>query len=180
MSEPVEPGEPRVFRVPLVWKRTSRYSERLRPHVHEDGCLESFGDGGYPLYYIVDTSNRFHGKSQEACCPKCATDAHEQGENVRVTRADVNWEDPSMFCACGERIPSAYAECDKCDNSNVSTPGQYYEACDDEACDGEHLGACLACRGVGAVPNCEECNGKAGTPMATTSYKCRACKGTGK
>lgn len=144
------PIEAMQFRVPLVWRRTARYHERLRPHVHEDGRLERFGDGGYPLYYAVTTPSRYHGTSQEIVCPKCATDLHEHGDDEsRVTRVDVNWENPDMFCDCGERIPSAYAECDDCDNGNTSTPGQYYEACEDPECPDDHLATCVTCKGHG-------------------------------
>jgi hypothetical protein len=146
------PIEPMQFRVPLVWRRTARYHERLRPHVHQDGRLERFGDGGYPLYYIV-TGQWCHGNRVEECvCPTCATDMHDTGnwpDDAMVTHVGVNWEDPDMFCDCGERIPSAYAECDDCDNGNTSTPGEYHEACEDPECPDDHLATCITCKGGG-------------------------------
>lgn len=178
-------GEPRTFRVPLPWRRASRYHERLRPHVRQDGRLNRVADGGYPLYYVVRS-----GRYEEAVCPSCAADVHEHDIGATVTNADVNWEDPSMFCDCGERIPSAYAECDKCDNGNVSTPGLYHEACGDETCTSEHLATCIACGGEGAVPNCEDCDGrgkvrlplpdKSAYPYPAPEGECRSCHGTGK
>ncbi len=146
------PIEPMQFRVPLVWRRTAKYHERLRPHVHQDGRLERFGNGGYPLYYIMSTKEYGDGLSQEAVCPKCATDCHEHGdERTTITAVDVNYEDGDMLCDCGERIPSAYAECDDCDNGNTSTPGQYYEACSDPDCTDDHLATCATCKGHGGT-----------------------------
>ncbi len=145
------PIEPMALRVPLVWRRTARYHERLRPHVHQDGRLESFADGGYPLYYEVTTPNRYHGASHDIACPKCATDLHEHGDDeATVTRADVNWEDPDLYCDCGERIPSAYAECDDCDNGPMTTPGLYHEPCTDPECTDTHLATCVTCHGKGS------------------------------
>jgi hypothetical protein len=145
------PIEPMHFRVPLVWRRTARYHERLRPHVHQDGRLERFGDGGYPLYYVLSTKEYRGGVSQEIACPKCATDCHENSTETTVTHVDVNWEDPDLYCDCGERIPSAYAECDDCDNHpKVSLPdGTYYEACEDPECPDDHLATCVTCKGHG-------------------------------
>lgn len=128
------PVEPMRFRIPLVWRRTARYTESLRPHVHQDGRLERFGDGGYPLYYTVKTQGYLHRVHVEHVCPKCATDLHDSGshgDKPMVVSVDVNWEDPDFYCDCGDRIPSAYAECGDCDNGNESTPGQYHEACSD-------------------------------------------------
>lgn len=149
------PIEPMRFRVPLVWRRTAKYHERLRPHVHEDGRLESFVDGGYPLYYQVKGEWSPGNRVEEYVCPKCATDVHDTGDwpdDVQVAACDVNWEDGDMHCDCGERIPSAYAECDDCDNGNRSTPGQYYEACSDPECTADHLATCVTCKGHGGTP----------------------------
>ena len=146
------PIEPMHFRVPLVWRRTARYHERLRPHVGQDGSLDWCGDGGYPLYYVLSTKGYRGGDpSAEIACPKCATDCHEHGDDdTTVTHVDVNWEHPDLYCDCGERIPSAYAECGDCDNGPKTTPGLYYEACSDPECTDDHLGTCVTCRGKGS------------------------------
>ena len=63
--------------------------------------------GGYPVFYI----------NGENCvlCPDCAqesVDEYEPGMWVKNLPKvyGVNWEDPDLFCECGERIESAYAE----------------------------------------------------------------------
>jgi len=147
------PIEPMRFRVPLVWRRTAKYHERLRPHVHQDGRLDRFVDGGYPVGYLVTTPGNGYGRGEalDLVCPKCATDMHEGNwlDGAMVTHVDVNWENPDLYCDCGERIPSAYAECDDCDNGNMSTPGEYHEACEDPECPDTHLATCVTCKGHG-------------------------------
>ncbi len=142
------PIEPMALRVPLVWRRTARYHEKLRPHVHQDGRLERFGDGGYPLYYVLTTVNRYHGPSQEIACPKCATDCHEHADDdTTVTDVDVNWENPDMYCDCGERIPSAYAECEDCDGGYVNAQEG---DCPLDTCGDDHeFAVCVTCKGHG-------------------------------
>jgi hypothetical protein len=84
-----------------------------------DGTLDTYADGGYPIYYVVGDS--------DWCCPKCANDAEtglsafgvEFRADSVITASDINWEDPDMWCDCGERIPSAYAEPDE--DSETST-----------------------------------------------------------
>ena len=152
------PIEPMRFRVPTIWQRTSRYSEAVRCHVltHKgrEGMLERFGDGGYPLFYQVKGEWSPGNRVEEYVCPECASNVHDAGnwpDNAQVTACDVNWENPDMFCDCGERIPSAYAECDDCDNHpKVSLDdGQYYEACSDPECPDDHLATCVTCKGGG-------------------------------
>ena len=63
------------------------------------------------MFYVVGDS--------DCVCAKCAND-HEtglgafgvEGEDL-ITGGDVNWEDPDLWCDCGERIESAYAEPDE-------------------------------------------------------------------
>lgn len=101
-----------ILRIPQIWQRTSRYTQAVACHVltHKgrEGMLERYADGGYPLYYAVGPSR---ARMHSAVCPKCASDLFEWGlDDDRVVAADVNWEDPDMFCDCGARIESAYAE----------------------------------------------------------------------
>ncbi len=42
-------------------------------------------------------------------CPDCAN-GEPDNEGDEIVACDANWEDPDMFCDCGERIESAYAE----------------------------------------------------------------------
>lgn len=147
---------PVIYKIPEIWQRTSRYHESIRGHVltHKgrEGMLERFGDGGYPLYYQVTGEWCRGNRVEEYVCPECASNVHDTGnwpDDAQVTGVDVNWEDPDFYCDCGERIPSAYAECDDCDNGNTSTPGEYYEACDEPKCEAPHLATCVTCRGHG-------------------------------
>jgi hypothetical protein len=56
--------------------------------------------GGYPVLYVTELSN--------VLCPDCAN--RDTDSDVPVA-ADINWEDPSLYCDdCSERIESAYAE----------------------------------------------------------------------
>lgn len=76
--------------------------------------------GGYPKFFLMQDG--------ETCCFECIKDnkvevfaaAPDEGP-ATVLRSpdpqwwpvavDINWEDPSMYCAhCGGRIESAYAE----------------------------------------------------------------------
>lgn len=71
---------------------------KVQDYRQEDGSLREWEwPGGYPLYYLV---------SHDVLCPACAS--QEQDD---IAAAEANWEDPALHCeACGERIPSAYAE----------------------------------------------------------------------
>jgi hypothetical protein len=76
----------------------------------ENGKLPSYAwPGGYPLSYLMNDC--------EVLCPDCANDptnpVHEggQADGWRIEGYDINYEDPSLFCAhCNKRIESAYAE----------------------------------------------------------------------
>ncbi len=95
------------LRIPTVCARVAAYHERLRPYVRQpDAALESWAwPGGYPIFYLTEA----YGDA-EVSCPECATNAHEYS-GCKVTHADVNWEDPELYCAnCNRRIESAYAE----------------------------------------------------------------------
>jgi len=69
--------------------------------------------GGYPLYFIASDGEAISFKSarenRRLILKAIAYADHNSG--FRVMWMDVNWENPSLFCAdTGERIPSAYAE----------------------------------------------------------------------
>lgn len=69
-----------------------------------DGELSAYAwPGGYPIFYIDRESN--------VLCVECAR--RDVDDSQAVTDADINWEDPSLYCAdCSARIESAYAEDD--------------------------------------------------------------------
>jgi hypothetical protein len=100
------------LRCPTSWSRARHYSPAIACHVSDvDATLDTYANGGYPLYYLVETPQYGGGTSKECMCPTCASSLHEHGdEQARVTAADINWEDKEFYCDCGERIPSAYAE----------------------------------------------------------------------
>ena len=68
--------------------------------------------GGYPLFLITSDG--------AALCCDCAKQEYKQiaysirhnlRDGWRVEAADVNWEDPDLYCDhCSKRIESAYAE----------------------------------------------------------------------
>ena len=64
--------------------------------------------GGYPIYYLSSDC--------ETICAHCANSPDFRtwdGADLEhlIIASDVNWEDPSMYCAnCNERIESAYAD----------------------------------------------------------------------
>lgn len=152
--------------------RTSRWAENLRPHVithKRDNApiprLERFGDGGYPLFYLVTRGGA--KDAHEAFCPSCATELHEHAEDVhgfdRVTHAEVNWENPEFYCdECSERIPSAYAEEYPTGEDNKHSEG--YSDChccgetiiDRHVCDGCVKSECKRDEGC-SQPKCEHC-----------------------
>ena len=103
-----------MITAPRTWLKTSRYAEKIRPHVKENGALYPWTSHGYPLFYIVES---FWGlperRELDVMCAQCASTLHEHEEGnrpSRVTDVDVNWEDRELYCDCGARIPSAYAE----------------------------------------------------------------------
>jgi hypothetical protein len=70
-------------------------------HLKYKGKFVVTADGGYPLVYIT--------RDGESVCPKCADKDVDRSQEV--ISADVNWEDPDLYCDdCGTRIPSAYSE----------------------------------------------------------------------
>lgn len=90
---------------PAIWLQTSRFHDRVRPHVLQTGALARYADGGYPLYYLVETH-----RDLDVACPACATAACEWGESdTRVVDVAVNWETPNLFCTqCNKEIEMAY------------------------------------------------------------------------
>lgn len=92
--------------------RFGRMSERVRVLADEtDGTLPKYADGGYPMYYVTGE----HGS--DVCCPACANDpdtglAAFGWTDDLIVDYDANYENTELYCECGERIPSAYAEDD--------------------------------------------------------------------
>ena len=74
----------------------SEYKDKRLPKFTSVGC--------YPLFYLDKASN--------VLCAGCATEARDDLDwpDDAPTDMDVNWEDPNLFCDCGERIESAYGE----------------------------------------------------------------------
>lgn len=66
--------------------------------------------GLYPIFYVERDLNG----QETIVCPDCARVTDEDSERPeRIVAADANYEDPSLHCdACGDRIPSAYADDD--------------------------------------------------------------------
>lgn len=67
--------------------------------------------GGYPLYYIT--------KDCGVLCPKCVNENIEllsdpYDPQWYIVGYDINYEDSDLYCDhCGERIESAYGDCDE-------------------------------------------------------------------
>jgi hypothetical protein len=77
--------------------------------------------GGYPLFFVTGDSDTLH--------PACVKDNYRnisravrenEYSDWQVVAVDINYEDPSMYCAqCNKRIESAYAE----DENEAEHPG---------------------------------------------------------
>ncbi len=68
--------------------------------------------GGYPIYFIASDGEAlsFETVQQERDRIMDSLDEHSN-DGWRVVAADINWEDPDLYCAhSGKRIESAYAE----------------------------------------------------------------------
>lgn len=84
----------------------------LAKYRYPDGSVHRYAwPGGYPLYYMTADCG--------VLCPLCVDAEAEviaeadatNDEQWRLIAADVNWEDPRLYCDhCDERIESAYAE----------------------------------------------------------------------
>ncbi len=67
--------------------------------------------GGYPLFYIT--------KDSVILCPKCTNENIEllsdpYDPQWYIVGYDINYEDSDLYCDhCGERIESAYGDCDE-------------------------------------------------------------------
>ncbi len=68
--------------------------------------------GSYPLFWLASDGETLSFEACEANAGRIARSIRDgSNDGWRVVACDVNWEDPSMFCAdTGERIESAYAE----------------------------------------------------------------------
>lgn len=102
----IEPADPRAIRLGRMTKAMREQADA------KTGELPAYAwPGGYPIFYMTH-------KSCDVVCVKCAND-HETGLDAfgdeRIGASDVNWEEPDLYCDCGERIESAYAEPDEND-----------------------------------------------------------------
>lgn len=68
--------------------------------------------GGYPLFFIADDGEALSFEAvRDNLKSVIHSMRHEINDSWRVIGCDVNWEDPSLFCAhTNKRIESAYAE----------------------------------------------------------------------
>ena len=69
-----------------------------------NGNLPKYSSVGcYPLFYLDGQDN--------VLCADCATESLEADDlSERPAACGANWEDPNLFCDCGARIESAYAD----------------------------------------------------------------------
>lgn len=58
--------------------------------------------GCYPLFYLDGEDNLY--------CSSCAQETEELEPGTVHPSGHPNWEDPYLYCDCGTRIESAYAE----------------------------------------------------------------------
>lgn len=68
--------------------------------------------GGYQRYFIMSDGEALSFEAaRENRRTIIESIAREINDGWRVVGAEINWEDPELYCAhTGERIPSAYAE----------------------------------------------------------------------
>jgi hypothetical protein len=69
--------------------------------------------GSYPLFFLASDGEALSWDSVRENIRECfdAIKRQDRTGGWLIVEQDVNWEDPSMFCAhSGERIESAYAE----------------------------------------------------------------------
>ena len=107
----IEPEDPRAVRL-------ARMNVSMREQADpKTGELDAYAwPGGYPVFYVTS--------DDEVACVKCANDPSTGvdafGCDVKIVAGDVNWEDPDLYCECGERIESAYAEPEDDDKTSES------------------------------------------------------------
>lgn len=68
--------------------------------------------GGYPVYFVTSdgAALSFAAAKKEAELIR-ASIAEKSNDGWQVVGADINWEDPQLYCEhTGQRIESAYAE----------------------------------------------------------------------
>ena len=95
--------------------RTGESGKIRDMRLNSDGEVEKYAwPGGYPMFYV--------SKDNETICSKCANEEHFD-EDQALVDYDINYEDPAMYCgSCNERIESAYAEPEKCDECGQEIP----------------------------------------------------------
>lgn len=85
---------------------TCRFDRTVPPLNSRDELPSFTSVGAYPIYYVTE--------AMDVLCAACATEALWQSADSdyqgNPLASDVNWEDPELYCECGERIESAYAE----------------------------------------------------------------------
>ncbi len=92
-------------------KALTQGAGNLNPRIYltRDGHVQSCTElGGYPLYYLSKDGGVL---SPEAVDEKLELTNNPDAPDWFVVGAEVNYEDPDLFCDhSGKRIPSAYAE----------------------------------------------------------------------
>jgi len=110
----IEPKDPRAIRLGRMAKGLLETADK------ETGELGAYAwPGGYPVFYVTGP------KSCDVVCPKCANDPStglDAFGGEKLSACDINYENPNLWCDCGERIPSAYADDEvKEDETDVAT-----------------------------------------------------------
>lgn len=106
----IEPEDPRAVRL-------ARMTPAIRALADDKGELPCYAwPGGYPIFYVTE-------RACDVVCCKCANDASTGVDafgGEKIGAHDVNWEDPDLWCECGERVESAYAEDDAEESDGAS------------------------------------------------------------
>lgn len=103
--------KPMKFLVPFRWLHTSRIDASLRHMLNPNGELKSKEDG-YPLYYIVEASNKYL-KYKTKMCAYCASNLYDCRDsdflNFRAIDIQVNLDTRNLYCSdCGIELESVY------------------------------------------------------------------------
>lgn len=99
--------------------------------------------GGYPLYFITSDGAALSFESvRENYSQIIDSIAHKSHDGWRVVACAVNWEDDSLHCDhSGERIESAYAEPDDCDQTTRESAIERVSYVVDDAGSGRRIGS---------------------------------------
>lgn len=86
----------------MSYRITYAAQQYIGDNLGPDNSLPTYAwPGGYPLYYVTDQGSML--------CPAHANVEADYSDEL-IVAADVNYEDASLYCEHGDRIPSAYAE----------------------------------------------------------------------